>query len=245
MDYREYPPPPTLQHRVKVAWTLTLRESTASIEHSATPDGCLELVWRLGGDAYWQRPQPECLIAGLIDRPARLRFSGQAAFVGLRLWPWSWHLLGGRPCREFINDWCALADSGLDAATQARLSTPWAGDWQVYVELFAGQPSASLRRIAVALDAAESVADLSRRCGLSPRALQRWFAREIGIAPRSYLRMLRFQQTFVALQTGPQALAEAAANAGYADQAHMARDFRALAGASASRLRRRAKGPFA
>ncbi|MBX3565999.1 MAG: helix-turn-helix domain-containing protein [Sphingomonas sp.] len=79
--------------------------------------------------------------------------------------------------------------------------------------------------------------------GLSHRQLQRWFAAHIGLPPRSYLRLLRFRDAIGAIH-GKDSPADAAAAQGYADQAHMARDFRALAGVPPSGARRRARGPF-
>lgn len=92
--------------------------------------------------------------------------------------------------------------------------------------------------------AASSVADLGMRAGLAPRTLQRWFARHIGMSPRDYLRVLRFRDTLRALPREHATLAEVAAERGYADQAHMARDFRAMAGTPPKRARKNAKGPF-
>ena len=78
---------------------------------------------------------------------------------------------------------------------------------------------------------------------MSPRSLQRWFARHIGLPPRRYLMLLRFHKAFEQVPEQP-SLADHAAAQGYADQAHMARDFRAMAGVPAREARRAAKGPF-
>ena len=70
---------------------------------------------------------------------------------------------------------------------------------------------------------------MARNAGMSPRALQRWFERHVGMPPRRYLRLLRFQKAFEQVP-GEASLAAHAADQGFADQAHMAREFRALAG---------------
>ena len=79
--------------------------------------------------------------------------------------------------------------------------------------------------------------------GMSPRTLQRWFARHVDLPPRAYLRLLRFQKAFEQVP-GADSLADHAAAQGFADQAHMAREFRELAGVPAKQARRTAKGPF-
>jgi transcriptional regulator GlxA family with amidase domain len=101
----------------------------------------------------------------------------------------------------------------------------------------------ALAALGRAIVAAYSVAEMSRGTGMSPRALQRWFATHVGVPPRTYLRLLRFHKAFELLPAQP-SLADHAAASGFADQAHMARDFRALAGVPAGQARRAARGPF-
>jgi methylphosphotriester-DNA--protein-cysteine methyltransferase len=78
---------------------------------------------------------------------------------------------------------------------------------------------------------------------MPPRRLQRWFTENVGLAPRTYLRLLRFQTAFEQLPDARQ-LADHAAMHGFADQSHMARDFRQMAGDAASRVKDKARGPF-
>jgi transcriptional regulator GlxA family with amidase domain len=100
-----------------------------------------------------------------------------------------------------------------------------------------------LNAIGQAILAAESVAEMSDATGMNPRALQRWFATHVGLPPRRYLRLLRFQRAFETAPGQP-SLAGHAAETGFADQAHMAREFRELAGTSARTARDKARGPF-
>lgn len=245
MHYAENPLPPELAGLAKTCWTLDAGGAREErIEHCATPDGCIEIIRRLRGRSRWHREQPEVFAAGLIDRPAHLVFSGDAAFVGLRLWPWTWHALGGRPCAEFRNDWLDLDDAQLPDEVRRSFVSLDAGDAARFANLLPPATASSLATMADAILASTSVAELSARTGRPLRQLQRWFRQHIGIAPRTYLRLLRFQDTFAALQSGGGALADHAATRGYADQAHMAREFRALAGLPATPARKRARGPF-
>ena len=100
-----------------------------------------------------------------------------------------------------------------------------------------------LAAIGRAILAATTVEEMGRATGMSPRTLQRWFAAHVGLPPRRYLRLLRFQKAFAEVPDQP-SLADHAAAQGYADQAHMAREFRAMAGVPATQARRTAKGPF-
>jgi AraC-like DNA-binding protein len=63
------------------------------------------------------------------------------------------------------------------------------------------------------------------------------------VSPRTYLRLLRFSETFEDLHASG-SLAGHAAEHGFADQAHMSREFRSMAGSPASAARKTAVGPF-
>jgi AraC-like DNA-binding protein len=66
--------------------------------------------------------------------------------------------------------------------------------------------------------------------GWSRKHLSRRFANEIGLAPKTLALMLRFHRACTLARTGVGGWAGVAAEAGYADQAHLARDFRVFAG---------------
>jgi AraC-like DNA-binding protein len=234
MDYAELPLPPALDGLVAAAWTLAA-DQPGWVEHEATPDGCIELIRRSAGRSAWRREQPEYFATGLSPHPIRFGFSGDTRFTAIKLWPWAWHALGGTPCPSFADDWIALApDTPLAALLR---DDPVANLGQA----LAGITPPPLAR---AILASESVGEIGARTGLHPRRLQRIFARELGMAPRTYLRLLRFREALRDVQQGEDSLADTAAARGYADQAHMARDFRELAGIPPSGARVRARGPF-
>src|SRR5262249_51822083 len=67
--------------------------------------------------------------------------------------------------------------------------------------------------------------------GVGERWLERAFARQVGYAPKTLARVVRFQSAVRLVQTSaPRPWIEIAYDAGYADQAHLVREFRALAG---------------
>ena len=114
-------------------------------------------------------------------------------------------------------------------------------DFEAAAQLIPAPPG--LNELGRALTGAETVAAMAAAADMGPRRLQRWFARNVGLPPRHYLRLLRFQKAFEQVQ-GAASLADHAAAQGFADQAHMARTFREMAGVPATEARRTAKGPF-
>jgi AraC-like DNA-binding protein len=80
--------------------------------------------------------------------------------------------------------------------------------------------------------------EVSRELGFSERHLRRRMERAVGYGPRTLGRVIRLQRFFQACERCRSAsLAELAAEAGYADQAHLARDCRRLTGRTPSALR--------
>ena len=87
---------------------------------------------------------------------------------------------------------------------------------------------------------AVSVAELARETGWSARHLDNRFRAEIGLTPKAAARVIRFDRARRMLTRrvgdgGPPALADLAVASGYYDQAHLAREFRGLAGLPPSR----------
>lgn len=235
MRYAETPPPPELDGLVEAVWTLDVG-ADGWVDHRAVPDGCIELIRRHAGRSVWRTDQPPLFVTGLALQPAILRFSGDARFTGIRLWPWAWHALGGEPCRSFADSWRARPESDPLAALLPDNGDPMPRLTAAFRGLFP-PPLAAIRHTA-------SVDELACMTQLSTRQLQRICARETGMAPRSYLRLLRFRTAVSGIQSPDAALADTAAASGYADQAHMTREFQSLAGLPPGRARHRARGPF-
>ncbi len=79
------------------------------------------------------------------------------------------------------------------------------------------------------------IGELAAEVGWSRRHLASRFQAETGLTPKAAARVIRFERACDRLR-GPDrpALAAVAADAGYVDQAHLARDFRDLAGSTAT-----------
>jgi transcriptional regulator GlxA family with amidase domain len=79
-------------------------------------------------------------------------------------------------------------------------------------------------------------AALARRLGISLRQLERRFRNAVGLGPKHFSRMRRFQRVFQAIEQRRPGWANAAADCGYYDQAHLVRDFQEFAGQAPSVL---------
>jgi AraC-like DNA-binding protein len=108
-----------------------------------------------------------------------------------------------------------------------------------------GRPATARARRALASDAREALAadvslglvELAREVGASPHHLSRVFGSEVGVPVSLYRRRLRLRAALERLGGGESDLARVAADAGFADHAHLAREARALVGLTPSALR--------
>lgn len=131
---------------------------------------------------------------------------------------------------------------GLAARLDARLAEagdPLAVLQQELMRSLAdlGEPDPVVRAATTLLaNTAAGVAEVADRVHVSERQLQRRFAQRVGYGPKTFQRIARFQRAVRQLAREDTRVAGAAAWAGYADQAHLTRETRRLAGLSPREL---------
>lgn len=90
-------------------------------------------------------------------------------------------------------------------------------------------------------DPAARLQDVARNAVIGPRELRRRFGDAVGLSPKRLQRVLRFaalMRRLDALAAGRERAAALAAELGYADQAHMVRECRAISGSTPGELAR-------
>ncbi len=97
----------------------------------------------------------------------------------------------------------------------------------------------ALTLLSTAHDAA-SVAAVARALGVSERQLERRFLARVGVTPKRFAALRRFERA-VAQAPVASSLTVAALDAGYYDQSHFIRDFRRFAGSTPGAHFRRAR----
>ncbi|MFD1369346.1 helix-turn-helix domain-containing protein [Actinoplanes sichuanensis] len=210
-----------------VAW----RSVTPPGEHRVKrilPDGCLDLIWHdghvfvAGPDTTAQigRPPPG-------SRYAALRF-GAGTGAGVL----------GVPASELVDRQVPL--DALWPAAEVR-AIAQADDPVAALTAAAGRrwqgTDPAMVALAGAVLAGVPVGAVAERCGLSPRQLQRRSNTAFGYGPKTLHRILRMQRAVTMARAG-RPFAAVSADAGYADQAHLAREVRAMAGVPLSELLR-------
>jgi len=122
------------------------------------------------------------------------------------------------------------------AASQPGASQPAAGTAVGSADSAAVALAASLTARIAADPAMRRVSQLANAAGTTERQLQRLFAEYVGVSPKWVLCRARLHEAALRAETGDEIdWAALAAELGYADQAHLTRDFTATIGTSPAR----------
>lgn len=196
------------------------RVSTRGFVQRVVPDGCSDLIVFADGEASLVGP---ALRVALVPVPVGahlrgLRLRTEALGPVLRL-----------PARELRDVTVPLSAVLPDRVARSVAEQVWDGR---FPDLLRPSPVDFRVRHAVRRlwpgDAA--VADVARDLGVAERHLRRLFLDHTGMSPKAVQRVGRFQRFVRAVDSGRDGLAELAAEAGFADQAHLTREVRTLAG---------------
>jgi AraC-like DNA-binding protein len=191
------------------------------------------------------------LVGGLHTSPALITHQGRQSGIQLLLSPLGARALLGRPAAEFANiDVEGSEVLGMLAeqiGDRIRAAADWPARFAVLDQLLTSRlaepPIVSgtsdevghVWRRLVASGGHGAVSELAAETGWSDRHLRSRFSGETGLTPKAAARVIRFDRTRRLLQRrtaagSPLLLADLAADCGYYDQAHLAREFRDLAG---------------
>ncbi|HEX6737251.1 MAG TPA: helix-turn-helix transcriptional regulator [Vicinamibacteria bacterium] len=253
MEYREARLGGPLDRWIECVWTARAEARPGTGFESIVPDGCPELIVQLGDGFEAAGPrgaeaQPRSLLVGPLTGPLRLRARGRVHTVGVRFRPGGLarflrcpqHELAdravplrdlfGAPAAELVERLGEARDPGALAAAVAALLAPRPRP----------RPTEAVRTRAIVQELIRSrgrvgIEALARGAGVSARQLERVFRREVGLSPKRLARVVRLQDVIRRLAERPARWVDIALDCGYADQAHLAREFRELAGEAPSR----------
>jgi AraC-like DNA-binding protein len=206
-------------------------------EHRVLPDGCTDLIWLDG----------ELLVAG-PDTVAKVgEVTAGSSFVGLRFAPGTGPAVLGLPAHELRDLRIPLSDlwpaarvrrlaGEVSAAGAGGLSAAGRVLERIAADRLEGAvPDRGTAGIVAGLRLGGSVAEVARELEWNERRLHRHSLAVFGYGAKTLARILRMTRALDAARTG-RPLAEVAVATGYADQAHLTREVRALAGLPPARL---------
>ncbi|MEQ7126178.1 helix-turn-helix domain-containing protein [Actinopolymorpha sp. B11F2] len=230
--YDEWAPPPHVADDVACLWWSSFGDRSPIL-----PDGCLDIVVT----------PDRAVVAGPDTRAWTSSIPVGMVIHGIRFRPGRAPRILGVPADDLRDQRVDLADLWGSAAARQVVD-------QVNTDPCRFAPLVTERRKLVAPEgdceidhAVRTLLAGDARLGevlsgvsLSERQLRRRFTARVGYGPALFVRVVRMLRIRRLARIAPAAsLADLAATTGYADQSHLARDCRDLAGMSATSLLRR------
>lgn len=236
--YREWAPPAALRGCFGQLWRSDLPVGHSG-EVAVLPDGCVDILWRDG----------RLFVVGPDVVAAHPQLTPGAQVLGARFQPGAARAWLGLPLSEIVGTAVELdAVLGVRARRMAaRLNA--VGDAEVRQQVFArelagvagngnGTADAAAAQVFAQVRAGRGdLAGVSTTLQMSTRSLRRLCHAQFGYGPKMLERILRLQRLLAMARARPgDGLAGLAADVGYADQSHLSREVRALAGIGAAQL---------
>ena len=243
--YREAGAPPARHRGLPSPWLtliVTLDEPLTIGEHP---------------DPRQPASQHQVLVGGLHTAPAVVTHDGRQSGIQLGLTPQGARVLLGAPAGTLagldLEGEEVIGRFAAELQDRVRSAGSWPDRFAVLDALLSARagPTGPIRdaiapevayawQTLLATRGAVSVAGLAQHTGWSARHLDNRFRAEIGLTPKAAARVIRFDRARRMLTRrvgdgGSPALADLAVASGYYDQAHLAREFRGLAGCPPSR----------
>jgi AraC-like DNA-binding protein len=237
---------PSLAGIVDRVWRVE-DDGRAAQSETICPDGRTEIVMHLAepmrelrGRAVHQ--QPRQLLVGQMTAPVAILPGGRVRMIGARLAPGALHRLLPIPQQELAGRILDLADvwprwtRELGERAAGASGDDELGVLESALETMLQRTTAceSVRSTMVAaarIDRAGgnvSIDALAHAAGMSRRQFERRFREHVGLPPRLFGRVIRFQRAFRAV--GIESGASIAARCGFADQAHLVHEIRRFSG---------------
>ncbi len=244
-DVITYAPPPELQAFIECYWSWRFLPEGQELE-AILPDASPELIVHIGeppkrlrASGQWVR-QPRAFLICAATRSLQIAADHPIDMFAIRFRPWGVGVFSTLPMNQMIDVETPPADvfgtdgtkltEGLAQATNTHLRVDIANR----VFRMMAQPQSVMVEYAIALS--KSIAggttkssDIANTLGVSERTLRRLWRNLTGIEYRKFTTLMRFHRAVTMVDAGLD-LSAVAAECGYSDQPHMAREVKRIAG---------------
>jgi AraC-like DNA-binding protein len=186
---------------------------------------------------------PQAWIAGLDDRPEVVATGGRHTELDLRLTPIGAHVLCCMPLHELSGQIVPLEEifgsRARDLPERLAEVPDWDSRFDLVERLLLGRLEGGRSPDPIVVEAHSRlrashgrvrIGRLASDLKVSRRHLTARFHSQLGVPPKTMARLLRFDLVRRQMARDPGNWADLAAGCGYADQSHLNREFRELAG---------------
>jgi AraC-like DNA-binding protein len=232
MEFSRIEPTGVAARAVECYWTVKDDDPTP-VKQKIIPDGFTEIIFHFGDhykinfDGVWRKQGPR-LLAGQIRKYFYLENSGKTDILGIKLKPSAITHLYEIPMKDKV-------DKVVNLSKKIKIKKIEIDDIDQYFnDLCKNYPSDHPVDKAVEMIFEKkgmiSMADICSELGVGERYLQQLFAKYVGLSPKFFSRIVRFSYVFNVIKENKPDWADVVYQAGYYDQSHFIRNFKAFTG---------------
>ncbi len=263
LQIKRYPPKhPLLKQLIKFFWVLK-SDHPVSLNHKLLPVNNIDIILNFSSPITYGfkgqiKQTPKYFFTGIRDQYYDNIQTGKVNMLGISFFPAGLHPFLKIPISEFTNTTIELDDviHNFNSTLEQKICPNDSSLQQIkmleeyFLNLIA-PGSIQADNVFQVLNAFYSnidTLDISAFCdwyGIHQRKLERIFNKNIGISPKSFKRLNRFQKVLHQILNKPHVdLTVVAHEMNYYDQAHFIKDFKSFAGCPPSRFMKEKRSIF-
>jgi AraC-like DNA-binding protein len=247
MRYKEIKPPQYLQHIVRLFFMYEEEEGASSRmpTYRIIADGCPGLIFQYSGKSTVfcdqnGTPVPRSFLYGQSTAPVNIYSSEPVQIFGAYFQPWVISVLFGFGADKLTN---SLIDFSLiNSVLESRIieAGSFAQRTGIVSEFihsninYNSRPNYLIQEVAEQISQTGGSIDLRHLYSnsyLSERTLVRAFKKQVGITPKHFSKIIRFQSAMNLIrERNVTSFSDMANKCGYSDQSHFIRDFKTFSG---------------
>ena len=241
-----YLPHPALAPYVRYYWTLAI-DDVSTTKERVTPTGCMQLVFHRGERMQFvsrEGMQPRSFICGQSTGFTDVATTGRLSMLVVVFQPYGAKAFFSLAMDELKGEDISVHDLGDRLLTELEDRIMNIEDDRIAIELIESFlikwlyliKEYNLKRILPAIrminkENEVSIATLSETSCLSYKQFNRIFSEYVGVNPKEFARIVRFQRALYTLQMNPSMdFTTLALECGYYDQSHLIKDFKTFSG---------------
>ena len=256
MQHQEFEPPEELRDTIKCFWYNRRESGSQQSSFEVQPDGYAEIIFHFGNlcslsDSGDLQPLPSPFMIGLLNQPILFSSKNRLEIIAIRCFPWTvFDLLGlssGKDSlRTFDNPIAQLQPILNESIQNGKIDQTLDQVKQYFLNARSQVTNDSmLFKAGVAMRKANGtipVSQVADAAHATVRTLERKFKQSSGYSVKDVSGLMRFEQVRNRLWLYPDSkIASLAHELGYADQAHLSREFKRYSGTTPAAFARKAK----
>jgi len=244
MQYTEFAPHPALAPYIDAYWTAAGDVGGVQTE-KILPDGCIDIIFNIGPDCLSESNSfllnsGQAYLIGTMTRFKETLMTPESRLLGIRFKPAAFTVFYEYPSLEKLTDTTVAFDGKFVPDIKKVLK--YAVEYLDHFFLKKlTKPARSILPIISGIQAAKgqvSVKALAEKYFTTTRQLERAFNRQMGISPKEFISLVRYQTTFREIRnnTTQKSLLQIAFECGYYDHSHLSNDIKRYTGVAPAQL---------